>query len=308
MKLLELQRKFAADIMQSLVRGDKQSPKTKAGYIKPNDRLKPIERLEIYSRSYWFRLIDGMYEDFPGLRAVLGQRAFDMVVRAYLADCPSRSYTMRDLGSRLGDWLKKNPGYAGNKLAVCLDMFRVEWAHIEAWDGEHRKVLDPEDLIELGPNLGMGLQPHVRLLELSYPVDELRIKASRAEDEHEVASNAPSKLKTRRLKAAAARLKREQIFVAVHRLDFSIYYRRLEREEYQLLCAIRASKNIGAAMTAFYKQSSMPIDDLEPRIGNWFAIWSELGWLTPADSSQTPSRQAPSRKGGGPSTRPGKPS
>jgi hypothetical protein len=295
MKLLELQRKFAADIMQSLVRGDKQSPKTKVGYIKPNDRLKSIERLEIYSRSYWFRLIDGMYEDFPGLRAVLGQRAFDKVVRAYLADCPSRSYTMRDLGSRLGDWLRKNPGYAGSKLAVCLDMFRVEWAHIEAWDGEHRKVLGPEDLLELGPNLAMGLQPHLRLLDLNYPVDELRIHASRAEDEHEVASNAPSKLRARRLKAAAARLKREQIFVAVHRLEFSIYYRRLEREEYQLLRAIRESKNIGAAMTAFYKQSSMPIDDLEPRIGNWFAIWSELGWLT----SQAPSRQAPSRKGGG---------
>jgi hypothetical protein len=279
MKLMELQRKFAAAIMQPLARADRQSPKTKAGYIKPNDRLSSIERLEIYSRSYWFRLIDGMYEDFPGLRAVLGQRAFDRVVRSYLADCPSKSYTMRDLGSRLGIWLQRNPKYVGNKLAICLDMFRVEWAHVEAWDGEHRKVLGPEDLVELGPDLPMGLQPHVRLLELSYPVDELRIRASRSEEEHESASNTPSKLKARRLLAAAARLKRESIFVAVHRLDFSIYYRRLEREEFQLLGAIRASKDIGAALKAFYKQSSMPIDDLEPRIGNWFAIWAELGWL-----------------------------
>jgi hypothetical protein len=277
--LVDLQRRFAAAIMQPLVRGDRQSPKTKVGYIKPNDRLTSLERVEIYSRSYWFRLIDGMYEDFPGLRAVLGQRAFDRVVRAYLADCPSKSYTMRDLGSRLGDWLKRNPQYVGNKLAVCLDMFRVEWAHVEAWDGEHRKVLGPGDLVELGPGLSMGLQPHVRLLELSYPVDELRIRASRSEEEHEVASNAPSKLRARRLLAAAARLKRESVFVAVHRLDFSIYYRRLAREEYRLLQAIRASKNIGAAMTAFYKSSSMPIDDLEPLIGRWFAIWAELGWL-----------------------------
>jgi hypothetical protein len=279
MKLLELQRKFAADIMQPLARGDKQSSKTKVGYIKPNDRLKSIERLEIYSRSYWFRLIDGMYEDFPGLRAVLGQRVFDKVVRAYLADCPSKSYTMRDLGSRLGHWLERNPSHAGNKLPIALDMVRVEWAHIEAWDRQHSKELGPEDLLELGPNLEMGLQPHIRLLELNYPVDELRIKASRAEDEHEVASNAPSKLKRRRLLAAAARLKREQIFVAVHRLDFSIYYRRLEREEYHLLLAIQKSKTIGEAMAAFYKQSSMPIDELEPLIGNWFAIWAELGWL-----------------------------
>lgn len=291
MKLLELQREMAAAIMQPLARGDKQSPKTKVGYIKKNDRLKAIERLEIYSRSYWFRLIDGMYEDFPGLRAVLGQRAFDKVVRAYLADCPSISYTMRDLGSRLGEWLKKNPKFAGNKLTVALDMIRVEWAHIEAWDRAHRKELGPEDLIELGPSLPMGLQPHIRLLELSYPVDELRIHASRAEDEHEVASNAPAKLKVRRLKAAVARLKREQVFVAVHRLDFSIYYRRLEREEYQLLGAIRDSANIGEAMAAFYKASSMPIDELEPRIGNWFAIWAELGWLCAPDPSKTTRRR-----------------
>jgi hypothetical protein len=49
------------------------------------------------------------------------------------------------------------------------------------------------------------------------------------------------------------------------------------------LCAIRDSKNIGSAMTAFYKSSSMPVDELEPRIGNWFAIWAELGWLCVRD-------------------------
>jgi hypothetical protein len=279
MKLLQLQREMAKAIMQPLARGDRQAPKTKVDYIKPNDRLKPIERLEIYSRSYWFRIIDSMYEDFPGLRAVLGQRAFDKVVRAYLADCPSKSYTLRDLGSRLGGWLAKHPGFAAGKLPIALDMIRVEWAHVEAWDREHRKELGPEDLIELGPTLPMALQPHVRLLELEYPVDELRIKASHMDDEHEVASNAPAKLKARRLKAAAARLKRERIFVAVHRLDFSIYYRRLEPEEYRLLCSIRDSSNIGDAMSAFYKKTSMPIDDLEPHIGSWFSIWAELGWL-----------------------------
>lgn len=292
MKLLDLQREMAKTIMQPLARGDRQAPKTKVDYIKPNDRLKSIERLEIYSRSYWFRIIDSMYEDFPGLRAVLGQRAFDKVVRAYLADCPSKSYTLRDLGSRLGEWLAKHPSFAAGKLPVALDMIRVEWAHVEAWDREHRKELGPEDLIELGPTLPMALQPHVRLLELNYPVDELRIKASHADDEHEVASNAPSKLKARRLKAAAARLKRAKIFVAVHRLDFSIYYRRLEPEEYRLLCSIQDSSTIGDAMSAFYKKSSMPIDDLEPRIGSWFAIWAELGWLC---SPKTKSRKASRR-------------
>ena len=53
--------------------------------VKPNDRLTPLERLEIYSRSYWFRVIDCLYDDFPGLAAALGPRAFDKMARAYLA-------------------------------------------------------------------------------------------------------------------------------------------------------------------------------------------------------------------------------
>jgi len=285
MKLVELQRRMAAAIMQPLGPGDLQSRHTKVEYIKPNDRLKSIERLEIYSRSYWFRIIDSMYEDFPGLLAVLGQRAFLKMVRAYLADCPSTSYTLRDLGSRLGAWLAKHPDYAGSKLAVALEMFRLEWAHIEAWDGASRKALGPEHLVELGPGLRMDLQPHIRLLELNYPVDELRIRANQTVEEHEAASNAPSKLKARRISAAAARLKRERLYVAVHRLDFSIYYRRLAREEFHLLSAIRESKTIGAAMTAFYKSNSLPVEELEPLIAGWFAIWAELGWLCVAEKT-----------------------
>ena len=45
-------------------------------FIKPNDRLTSFERLEIYNRVYWFRVLDCLYDDYPGLRAVLGERKF----------------------------------------------------------------------------------------------------------------------------------------------------------------------------------------------------------------------------------------
>ena len=98
MTLLALQKRMAAALMRPLVAGDHIDPAAPVDYIKPNDHLTSLERLEIYSRSYWCRVIDAMYEDFPGLRAVAGQRAFDKLVRAYLADCPSQSFTLRDLG------------------------------------------------------------------------------------------------------------------------------------------------------------------------------------------------------------------
>ena len=98
MKLAQLQRQMAADIMRPLGRGDRLAPRMSARYIRPNDRLTSRQRLEIYSRSYWYRLIGSLYEDFPGTRALLGRRAFMRLTKAYLADCPSRSFTMRDLG------------------------------------------------------------------------------------------------------------------------------------------------------------------------------------------------------------------
>ena len=37
-----------------------------AGFIKPNDRLTSFERLEIYNRQYWFRILSGFAEALPG--------------------------------------------------------------------------------------------------------------------------------------------------------------------------------------------------------------------------------------------------
>ena len=81
--------------------------------IKPNDRLTSFERLEIYNRQYWFRVLSAFAEDFPGLRAVLGGRRFDAMAKAYLIDCPSQSFTLRNLGSRLVNWLQKHPTLGG---------------------------------------------------------------------------------------------------------------------------------------------------------------------------------------------------
>src|SRR5882724_6037035 len=70
-------------------------------FIKSNDRLSSFERLELYNRMYWFRLFDAVYEDNPGLRALLGERKLSRLTQAFLAKYPSRSFALRDLCSRL---------------------------------------------------------------------------------------------------------------------------------------------------------------------------------------------------------------
>jgi hypothetical protein len=57
-------------------------------FVKPNDRLTSFERLEIYNRQYWFRVLDSFYEDYPGLRAVLGERTFIKMAEASASQLP----------------------------------------------------------------------------------------------------------------------------------------------------------------------------------------------------------------------------
>ncbi len=290
MTLAETQRRMAAALMLPLTSGDRIARKTGRGVpmaeeaatlIKPNDRLTSLERLEIYSRSYWFRLLDSLRDDFPGLAAILGPSAFERLAKAYLAECPSRSFTLRDLGSRLESWLREHPNFAGRNCVLALDMVRLEWAHIVAFDGLAGKVLGPEDLVELKPSLRAGVQPYISLLELQYPVDELRIKVNADQDGSTVTSNLALR-KIRRSSPYVRQLKPQPIFLAVHRLDLSVYYRRLSIEEFRLLGALRAGRSISGAIRLAFRDSSVAAGDVPGLLRLWFATWAEFGWLSVA--------------------------
>jgi len=280
MKLLELQRRMAADLMRPLTPLDHLSPRVKAEeYVAPNDRLSSRERLEIYSRSYWYRILDSLYEDFPGLRAILGDDLFHQLSRAYLAAHPSESFTMRDLGSHLESWLRRRHQYTSGQHQLALDMVRLEWAHIHAFDSPAAKPLGPEDLLELGPDLRMNLQPYLSLVQVQYAVDDLRIRVSRQADLHDVASNAPSAPKRRATRRKVLRKEKSALTIAVHRFDEMVYYRRLEPEAFRILSSIRAGDPIGVAVEKGFEGSPLDADDYQASIAKWFAIWSELGWL-----------------------------
>jgi len=292
MKLLNLQRRMARAVMTPLTPSERMRRVAPDGrpmravaaeFIKPNDRLTSFERLEIYNRQYWFRVLSSLIEDFPGLRAILGDRRFEAMSKAYLVDSPSRSFTLRDLGARLESWLTKHPRWAGSRQALALDMVRLEWADIEAFDGKSEPPLRPEDLREnAGPSLRLRLQPHFRLLESRYPVDDLLLEVKKDEDT-DFASNAFTERHKRKRVLAVARLKPAPIYLAVYRLDFSVYFRRLEREEFLLLRALEGGKSLDSAITLAFRKSAIPIAERPANIQQWFHNWAALGWFCRTD-------------------------
>jgi hypothetical protein len=274
-RLLEFQRRVAGAVMSPFSASISAEANS---LVKPNNRLTPTGRLAIYHRQYWYRILDSFREDFPGLTAVLGERAFQRLSNAYLTACPSQSFTLRNLGSRLEAWLGEHPEFARKNLDLALDMIRLEWAHIEAFDNAERKALGPEDLLVLGPELPLALQPYMGLLALQFPVDELRIKVNRHFEAHSRASNAVRPPSARPIVRRYARLNPQEIFLAVHRVEFTVYYRRLDAGEFRLLQAIASGRTIGAALES--------VAGLEPeKVQAWFANWAQLGWLCRGEAS-----------------------
>ncbi|MGB9256486.1 MAG: DNA-binding domain-containing protein [Candidatus Korobacteraceae bacterium] len=286
MELDRIQRTMFDAVRQPLTADEGMRQRTRDGkslrvianeIIKPNDRLTSFERLEIYNRQYWFRILAALSEDFPGLRAVIGERRFEKLAIAYLLDCPSRSFTMRNLGSRLEAWLRAHSQHIAKFEEIALDMVRLEWAEIEAFDEAGKPKLTEAELPGLGPDPKFELQPYVRLLDLTYPVDDLLIRVRREGEAAEFVSNAV----TERVRSRARRPrlpKPERIFLSVHRANNSVYFKRIDQEAYTILCALRDGKRLSDAIDTV-DWSDRPPEDAPAAVQQWFAYWSAQGWF-----------------------------
>ena len=117
-ELADLQRAMWRVISRPLTDDSRMRPRWTDGrrtsavaatIAKANDRLTSFERLEIYNRMYWFRVLDSLYDDCPGLRAVLGDKKFiatDEIWRITILNGRAVVYT----GSRGGPIHKIGPG------------------------------------------------------------------------------------------------------------------------------------------------------------------------------------------------------
>jgi hypothetical protein len=292
--LLDLQRRMASAVMQPITKTDRMARRDPQGrsnakeakdFIKPNSRLTSFERLEIYNRQYWFRILDSFGEDFPGLRAIVGRKRFDQIARAYLTEHPSTSFTLRNLGSRLPQWLNDHREFAGDRYALAADMLKLESAHIEAFDAADLTPLSAEALAGLGEDPLLALQPHISLLEVQYPVDDLLLAVREHDrDEEESGGNRAYPIrhwvKPSRGVAKNVPQNEETIYIAVHRADYSVCYKRLEREAYLLLTALKERRPLSEALEIAFTSSSLTDEEQAVRVQEWFAHWMALGWFT----------------------------
>lgn len=226
-------------------------------HVAGNDRLSPVEQLEIYREQFWLRHTTSLLEDFPGLSGILGQHDWEKLAEHYLREIVPDSYTLRDLGCRLPQVIEQASWLPHQGL--CLDMARLELAYIEVFDAPSSCSLAPERLSTLAEEdllrARLVIAPSVRLLSVSYPVADLR-RALRAQGGDAVAIP----------EARAQNL-------VVYRRELRLWDMPVSGVAFAFLSALTRGVPLGAAAEAAASTAEAEAE-LGQNIGTWFREWA----------------------------------
>ncbi len=280
-----MRRLTPAEEMQKKWSDGRATKQVVGEFIKPNDRLTSFERLEIYNRQYWNRILECFYADYPGLQTLLGEKKFRSLAIAYFDQYPSQCFTMRNLGRSLESFLRAEPHHTKPIEQLALDMARLEWAHVEAFDAEAKPFLVADDLLGLDASkLQLTLQPYLTLLDLNYEVDRFLLLLKQEGDTlRSEASNAITESR-KHVSKKFIKPRRKKIFLAVHRMDDNVWYKRIDADEFKILSALRDGTTLESACAEAIDPAARSVEEWSSLIRQWFQNWTSLGWFCRLES------------------------
>ncbi len=238
--------------------------------------LSAVERLAVYNNAYHARLLECLREEFPVLAQALGEDVFDAFAVDYLQRCPSRSYTLGQLGARFADYLRQTrpteteDGELGGWPDFLIDLATLEWTFNEVFDGpgvEGQTLLNTEQLLAIPPERfpEVRLVPVccLRLLALRYPAHDY-FTALRQDGEADLPEPGDT-------------------FLAVTRRDYVVRHYDLSRPAYELLQALASGTPVGLAVAATAQNAGPDIDHLTRNLHGWFQRWAMEGFFQSAE-------------------------
>ncbi|WP_448510910.1 HvfC/BufC N-terminal domain-containing protein [Immundisolibacter sp.] len=229
--LADFQRALASHVLTG------QAPP--AGQIVDADPFPAARRLAVYHSAYRLRLVEALGTDFPLLRGLLGDAGFERLTADYIAAHPSRSFTLRDFGHALPDFLARHGHYHRRPWLRATAVF--EWALLAAFDAADTPFLTMTDLARVPPaqfpRLRFRFAPGVQVLRLRWNVPQ----AWRAMQEG-VAPVPPPRLPV-------------PLDCLVWRREERVYFRSLPADEAALLRALMKGRSFAAACGALGRLS-----------------------------------------------------
>ncbi|MGE0810653.1 MAG: DUF2063 domain-containing protein [Immundisolibacter sp.] len=244
-----------ADFQRSLAAHIRHGAAVPPGLVADGPAFPAARRLAVYHDAYRLRLIDALGEDFPLLRALLGETGFQRLAQRYLAACPSRSHTLRDLGWGLAGFLARRPALRATAA--------FEWALLDAFDAADAPILTAADLAAVPPQrfarLRFALAPGVQVLRLRWNVPQ-----------------AWSAWQGGAAAAVPARLP-APVDCLIWRREQRVYFRNLPTDEALALAALRRGRGFGAICHALAEAGD--VDTAPARAAQLLASWLAEGLL-----------------------------
>jgi hypothetical protein len=247
---------------------DDEARRFAEAHLGGNERLSPVEQLEIYREQFYLRHTASLVEDFPGVGGILRQAAWDALVWEYLASIPPTSFDLGDLGAGLADFAATR-AWLEERRELVVDMARLEYAHTEVFDAPDALPLDPAKLQavpeDAWEHARLVPDPGLRLLRLGYPVLELRrviLARNEREDTGPLA-----------LPPAKGGL------YAVHRRRLAIFHDELEPHAFALLTRLACGEPLGVACENAARALGVPVEALGVKLESWFSDWAARGYV-----------------------------
>jgi len=279
--LKTFQRVFAEVIRRPLGKNSRSfRDKRSALIVKSSGSMTSYERMEVYSQQYWWRIQQSFDEDFIALQTVMTDGDYIKLRNQYLETHPSTSFTLRDLGSRLPDFLMKEKSLAKGRKALFRDCATYDWARIEAYGLAEFQRISAEAIRKAGfARKMLYLQPHVRLIKLDYPVHRL-IEGSRIGDAGEPGKLIANGLAVGYSSSSRMKLKRAPVRLAVYRLtegalESRIFVKELTPNQYTIISMFLCGASLKRVSENVFV-SKVPSEE----IGETFSLLMSLGWLT----------------------------
>lgn len=245
---------------RSLV-GDEVHEPVASRIARGNDRLAPVEQIDIYREQFFLRHVDALRDDFVSIERLLGDDGFEELARAYLAAHPPGSFTLRDLGHAMAGFVAQAAPWADD--ALVADLARVEWAFVEAFDAPDVPPLDPSVIASVPedawPAARLVLHPALQRLALAHPAHEYR---------HAV-----------RVGDAAERPLPKPSFVAVYRGPDTLQFADVEPEAFALLDELARGATLEQACERAARATRVAEDVFESKLAGWFASWTARAWI-----------------------------
>ncbi len=142
-------------------------------FLVPRDeRLSPVERLDIYADMYFYRLRDCLAEDFPRLASWVGDAHFHNLATDYVLAHPPSHFSLRELGRALPEFLADHA--LAEEFPVLAELAQLEWARVDVFDDADAVPLSRQALLEDGSSapetFAVRLIPSARLFRIDASV------------------------------------------------------------------------------------------------------------------------------------------